>query len=474
MERKENNALEKVENIIAGKKPEHEQKEKEKKQKKDKTGALKTAVICLSIATIAMASVLTFVYVMPSSKSIALEGSYAKAFYDTVEEVNNIDANLSKTIVSKDTSAMQKYLVDVAVSSELCESSIQSLPLEDESKFYTTKLINQIGDYSKYVNNKLIDGEKLSAEDVDNLKRLYGANLSLKDTLNKVIEGMDSGFSFSSISKNGPKNALLDNFNKLQNLSSSYPELIYDGPFSDGLEDREIKGLKEAEISKDTAKQKVSEYFSDYKIKEISYLGKLNSEINCYNFNLKTEKGRIYAQVSEKGGKLITFSSEGSCERVNIDSAKAVENAKEFLNKTGTENMEAVWINLSDNVYTINFAYSLDDIPVYSDLIKVRVCAETGDVIGIEAATYYTNHVKREKKAASIGIEEASKNVSSSLSLTSGRLCVIPFGTKSEKLAYEFTGEADGSTYYVYISAETGKQLQMFKVIESGEGTLLI
>ena len=58
--------------------------------------------------------------------------------------------------------------------------------------------------------------------------------------------------------------------------------------------------------------------------------------------------------------------------------------------------------------------------------------------------------------------------------MTAKFVCVIPFGTRAEKLAYEFSGEIDGSTYYVYIDATTGKQLQTFKVVSSENGTLLI
>ena len=35
-------------------------------------------------------------------------------------------------------------------------------------------------------------------------------------------------------------------------------------------------------------------------------------------------------------------------------------------------------------------------------------------------------------------------------------------------------GEMNDSTYYVYIDATTGKQVEMFKVIESTEGQLLM
>ena len=35
-------------------------------------------------------------------------------------------------------------------------------------------------------------------------------------------------------------------------------------------------------------------------------------------------------------------------------------------------------------------------------------------------------------------------------------------------------GQMDGETYYVYIDAVNGRQVEMFKVIESNEGEMLI
>ena len=60
------------------------------------------------------------------------------------------------------------------------------------------------------------------------------------------------------------------------------------------------------------------------------------------------------------------------------------------------------------------------------------------------------------------------------MEVNSIRLALVPIGTSAEKLCYEFAGEFDGSTYYVYIDAKSGRQVEMFKVIESTEGTLLM
>ena len=50
----------------------------------------------------------------------------------------------------------------------------------------------------------------------------------------------------------------------------------------------------------------------------------------------------------------------------------------------------------------------------------------------------------------------------------------MPYGETREVLTYEISGEYAGATYYVYIDATDGKEIQIFRVIETTEGQLLI
>ena len=452
-------------------KQQHRQKNKERNGNQ---GGWLAAVISLGVATLVLASVLTFTFLMPSETDNMLEASYQKSFYGMVESVDNIDLNLSKVLVTEDSGAIQKYLVDTAINSELAENEIQQLPLHDENKFYTTKLINQIGDYSKYLNNKLINGEKLSGEDYSNLRSLYSANLTLKNALQEMRSEMGDDFNMSSMMNGGRGNVVIHGFNELQNLSVEYPELIYDGPFSDGQDAREIRGLPQTEIDENKAVEKFKAIFADYSVDKVKSLGESGKDITCINVQGEADGEILFAQFSKRGGELIMFSYAGSCESAVYSDDDAIEKAQEFLNGLGIDNMKEVWINLSNNVYTINFASVQDGVIIYGDLIKVRVCAETNQVIGIEAKSYYTNHTSRSFGKATLSESEAESKVSKNIAVETARLALIPVGLKSEKLCYEFSGEYDGTTYYVYIDANTGRQVEMFKVIKPTEGTLLM
>lgn len=507
MEEKKNNAMEKVENIIRSKhgenvdktgnteetaareqhgkqesieeiKPEKRDAEKRGKIKnggrKNRNGGLIAAVVSLGIATLILASALTMTLLMPTENDNTLENSYRKSFYDTVSRVDNIDLNLSKILATKDDGAKQEYLLDLAVNSELAENDMQSLPLEDESKFYTTKLVNQIGDFAKYANKKLINGESLSEEDYAVMVNLYEANKNLKNSLQKVNEGMGDNFNFSDLKEGEEGSFLISELESLENLSVEFPELIYDGPFSDGVNDREIKGLSGDEISVEDAKKEFIRLFGETGITDVKEDGETTDGIMCYNFSATKKDETLYAEISKTGGKLIMFSYSGSCNSVNIEEGSAIKTALDFAETAGITGLKPVWVNLNNNLYTINFAFEQDGVIIYSDLVKIRVCAETNTAIGYEATSYYMNHTEREIGVPAMSEKACRAKVSDNIEIETARLCVVPIGTSSEKLCYEFCGTYDGATYYAYIDAINGRQVNMFKVIESTEGKLLL
>lgn len=433
------------------------------------------STVALGAVAVVLSGVLTYTLVIPSNKDSALEGAYKKAFYDVVAEVNNMESDLLKTIVSSDEGSMAAYLSDAAINSELAEINLQTLPLRDENRFYTAKIVNQAGDFSKYLLKKIAKGERPSEQDRQTLKAIYEANRELKNALSEAREKMDGNYSFSSLFSSGKGDVLVSRLNELQNVSVDYPELIYDGPFSDGKEGGEVKGLNYPEITEEAAEKIFTEIFVGYDMESVKNLGEITGQIPCYSFSGKVKGGDLYASITKKGGKLLEFAYAGDCKEVKFNDEYAENKAIEFLNSLGISDVKPVWISLSsDNVYTVNVAAVKDGVILYPDLIKVRVCAYSGMVIGSEATEYYKNHYDREGFSSVISESQAKSFVSEEISVKNSRLTLIPYGQKEERLCYEFCGEYDGDTYFVYIDAENGREDEIFRVIDTTDGALLI
>ena len=447
----------------------------EKRTSKKGYGGWLAAVISLGASLLVVSTVLAMTFFVPTENDITMQNAYRRSFYDTVSYVDNMETELSKVLASGGSEAQQKYLVDLAIDSELAENDLQRLPLQDEVKHYTTKLVNQIGDYSKYLNEKLANGGTVTSEEKESLRALYEALSSLKKSLNEMSRQMGDDFDFSSLKDAGEGNFMYDGFTELENMSVNFPELIYDGPFSDGLSEREPKGLTGEEIDETTALDLFNKYFAAYHVADGMIVGETAGQFPVYNAEgMAADGSAIYAQISKKGGKLLMFDSNMNCEATNFDLDSCVEIAVAFLRSIGIEGMRPVWSNESGTVATINFAYEAEDVIVYSDLVKVKVCEERGLVTGMEASSYYLNHTERSIPAPALTAEEARAKINADIDVITSRLTLIPIGNSSEVLAYEFAGEYEGATYYVYIDAATGKQVELFKVVEGTEGTLLI
>ena len=467
---------EKRENKKLLKMQKREQKAKSKREQRSRgIGGWLAAVIALGCSTLLLGTLLTFNVFYMSGGNELLDNMYRRAFYDLTGYVDNIDVNLGKLEVASSPARQQKILNEIVVQSELAENELQALPLEDASRYATGKYINQLGDYAKTLSEKLADGGSLTENDRENLKEFGRRNQNLQKTLSRISADAGEKYSFLSLLKPADDDAVLTNMNELENLSLEYPKMIYDGPFSDGLKRAEAKGLTGSEITKKEAVEKFRALFSDYALTEAEVVNECGGDIETYNVSAVTEKGwPVYAQMAKRGGAPVLFNCYAPCNEEKFTLEECREIAEVFVKKAGFEEMKPVWETASRGVAQFNFAHVKNGITVYSDLVKVNVCMERGVVSALDAASYCLNHIQREIPEAVISEKTAIKGVSSLMDVRSVRKVIVPVGQAGEKLAYEVFGINGGSQYFVYIDAATGKELDIYKVVESTEGTLVI
>ena len=456
-----------------------EMRERRGKDKRSRgIGGWLAAVISLGCTVLVLGSVLTlslFTDVLDIGKKDGGAEASERAFYDLVGYVDNIETNMSKLFVASDTESRQRILGDLMVQSNLADSSLAALPIMDESKYYTSKYINQVGDYAKYLNNRLIDEQTLTNEDMDMLVELYNINTDLKEALTTLSAKVNEKYDFTVLKDNNANDIIIAQFNDFEQGAVDYPEMIYDGAFSDGTKSREVKGIHGEEIDETKALEKFGEIFKDYGEGNPTVTGMTeNSEISCYNVSSMTSGGEIFAQISKKGGRLVMFNAYRPCGEVKLGEEECIAKAGEFLEKLGFKDMKCVWNYASNGTVHINFAYTQDGVIMYPDLVKINVCMETGIVTGLDADNYYINHTERILNKTKHDIGEAFEKVNVNLEVSDEKVTVIPLGNGKETIAYEFIGSYNGSTYYVYIDANTLKEVEIYKVVNTEQGSLLM
>ena len=73
-----------------------------------------------------------------------------------------------------------------------------------------------------------------------------------------------------------------------------------------------------------------------------------------------------------------------------------MQKEKEFLNNHGFKDMKETYYLKQDGIVTINYAYTQNNVVIYSDLIKVKIALDNGEVLGIETTGYLNNHTQRD------------------------------------------------------------------------------
>lgn len=412
----------------------------------------------------------------------ASENSYNMAFYSLVDYVENVETYLAKSLISSTPEHGAETLTNVWREANLAQSYLARLPIESQELENTEKFLNQVSDYSYSLSRKNIYNESLSDEDLKNLKDLHNYSVELENTLNQLSEDINSGrIKWNELSNKGTvafaqqvSTQINDSFSNLEENFHEYSGLIYDGAFSEHITSSEKKGLTGNDIDEETAKQKVSEFVGQENIKEIQSLGfSENATIPEYNFSVKTNlENDITISVSKKGGHIIYMNSNRTVNSEIISQEEANEKGKEFLNNKGLNNMKETYYLKQDGIVTINYAYTQNDVVVYSDLIKVKVALDNGEVLGIETTGYLNNHTQRDTSKVKISKEEAKKTLNKDLEISSEGLAIIPTEYNTEILCYEFKGKVDDREFLVYINAENGREEDILIITNTPNGTL--
>lgn len=448
-----------------------------KEETKRKTRGFIAAIVVLAV----VAGVLTLGYigntVAMASYANQLENNYQRSVYELLNDVNNIESNLSKAVVSTGTTARQKLFNNIYTQCTQANEDLSRLPISHQSIDQTTTFINQTGGFSYYVENKLKNNESLSEEDNKSISDLHSMSVYIKQILNDFISKNNGRYNILADSKkqtDSKNNTFNDMFSNMQAEGVEYPTLIYDGPFSESQTKKDIKGLVGEEITKEDAQAKVEKIYEGKNIKNLKYLGETDGIFKTYNFTLTNEQNReIYVQITKKGGFVLTISSYAGSDKDELELSVCEQKAEEFAQMLGID-VKAVWSTKVTGMAYINLTPVIDGVIIYPDMIKVKVSCSTGEVLGWEAQSYAYNHTDRTDLSATISESTARSKVSSLLTIETQKLTLIPVQYGNETLCYEYKCTLNNSTYYVYIDAKTGDEVQILKIIATTSGELLI
>lgn len=340
----------------------------------------------------------------------------------------------------------------------------------------TYKFLSQVGDFTAYLSRKAERGEEITEEERAALQELstLAAELSLKfQYMGDLLTG--DYFSFREISdavvNSSPDSestvSYIDTISDAEEAFGNYPKLIYDGPFSDNMLEKEsvfLEGKKE--ITREEAKKIAAEILGT---EEKMLVEENDTEGRLAAYCFRTE---IYSiSVTKRGGYPLEIMSAITAGEEKHSQADAAERAKNFLRLQGFPDMVTTYTATNDGICTVNFAYKQGSFICYPDLIKVSVSLSDGRITAFEASDYLMNHRERELPPFGITPEEAMQNIIGTVTRVSA--AVIPQSDGTERYTYELLCEGtDGQHILVYKDIETGEEADILILLYSDNGTL--
>ena len=417
--------------------------------------------------------------------TIMAENQYNLAFYELVDYMDDVENYLAKSIISSSAENGAKTLMHVWREANLAQVYLAQLPISSNELSNTSKFLNQVSEYSYSLGTKCINKKDITEEEMNNLEELYNYSKDLKSTLNQLLNDMgNNSISWKELTKDANTafaqqvdNLSATSFSNLDENFGEYEGLIYDGAYSEHIENAEKKGLVGDEISEEEAKKIAKEFVSEDRIEEINSNGLIeNGNIVVYEFAIKIKDGDdnnpLNIAISKIGGHIVLMNYNRQVVEEKISQEEANKIGQDFLSARGIENMKATYYLKQGGAVTVNYAYEQDGVVIYPDLIKVKIALDNGEILGMETTGYLNNHEVRNIPQVKISEQEARKKLNKNLEITSSGLAIIPTEWRTEIFCYEFKGKVNDRDFLVYINAETGAEENILVIIDTPNGIL--
>ncbi len=421
----------------------------------------------------------------------ALEAQYQRDFYDLINRVEQAQVTLGKSVVSGSAAHNASNLAEVWFQASSASDTVAHLPLKGVNMAATRKFLTQVGDYARTLSLKTARGDNLSKKETQQLSEFEAEMAKLARDLHSLenrlgigefrwasvigTPGMISSIRTRTVQEDGPGNLRV--FGDINQRLQQLPNLIYDGPFSDHIEEIKPRGLTGSMVNQNQAAEIARRFVNTqqgfvYRVTESRK--RTAGRIPAYPFILESRNtpGRIFINVSEKGGHVIMMVNSRRVTSSSISPEAAMDRASRFLRENNYSDMIPTFAASLDNTRVITFVKREGNVVIYPDQVKVKVALDNGQITGFDATQYLVAHYDRDIPSPQLSQQEARARLSPMIKVENSRLALIPMDGGREVFVYEFRGTYNEDVYFIYINAKNGREENILKLIQTPNGEL--
>lgn len=169
--------------------------------------------------------------------------------------------------------------------------------------------------------------------------------------------------------------------------------------------------------------------------------------------------------VSIHGGHIIYMLDGRPVTEKKLNQAQLVDTARQLMRKWGYTTAEFISAVENDGTLVIDFAPRENGVFIQTELIKVSLAMDNGELVGFDARNYWINHHDRQMGQPTISEAVAEQRVSPRLQVTDpSRLAIVADRQDRERLAWEVRGQVDGDRFRVFVDATDGREIDVLRV----------
>ena len=395
----------------------------------------------------------------------ALDAQTENACHALANDLKDLEIALSKLEAASTPARLSKTFSDVKRLSAGAVRALSLLPVSCGDDEGLMQFLTRAGDYADTLMDRVLNGQMLTEEQ----------RTALRD-LRACCADLAANYDDSVLNGDFPKAG--GDFYAGETDEQSipdYPSLLYDGPFSESSEQAAPLGLSDETIDEAEAARIAADWFPD---RALTFDGRTEGTIVTYDFSAADGSGELCVSITEQGGELLYFMGAPSGGKNDPPSDEESERlhkvASAYLKEHGFGEMSPSYAQYYAGTTVLNYAAVQNGVILYADLIKVYVDRETETVIGLDTQNYRFHHRPRHVEAPTLSEQDAIDRVSDALKIEQVTLCLIPKCNTRELLCYECKCTLGETFFIVYINAQNGAEEEIFEIINSAEGDLVV
>lgn len=413
---------------------------------------------------------------------VRVENSYQRDFHQLADSMDNINAQLAQILVT--TSHEQTLLGISNLWREVygAVGSLSGLPSAMHELESTDLLLNDVAEYSYYLMRKnVLDKKELNDKDWAQLADFYQRSKVVRDELSQIeAKVLNDNLRFSDVerylaseaSSNG-ENAIVSAFRSIESQIHAFPEMNFEeGVRKIEPEPRPIAGEQITQLeATELAEDFYSRYHQIIKESRVEFASE-GGKIPVYGVRLYIEGSDepVYIEVSQKGGLILQMYRYREIGPPVLSEKEAETKALEFLQTQGFPTMKLVEMRNDETMADLTFVPVQEGAYIYSDMVKLQLALDNGEVINYDQTSFATRHYQREIAAPVLSAEQVRQGMNPNFTVSDIRLALITDEySVREILTYEVRGTVVDEKFAIFVDAATGKEVRIVRLTEAPE-----